>query len=68
MSSHDKLAFHRRTGSSGLAPTRGEFQIMRHLGEEAYSQMKAMRSSQPSNFATQMMITNNDRGESGDEK
>lgn len=55
--SHERghLMFHKRTASSGIAPTRGEFQIMRHLGEEAYSQMKAMRSShQPQKFQIQL--------------
>ena len=28
---------HRKSGSIGLKPTRGESEIMRHLGEDAYS-------------------------------
>jgi len=34
------FAAHRKAGSIALQPTRGEFEIMRHIGEDAYSQMK----------------------------
>ena len=61
---HNKRSSHTRTSSHVHAPTPGEFQIMRHLGEDAYSLMKSvggsrLRQKEPIQLAKTVMSAAN---------